>query len=96
MELFRLELELQLGTSHKENMLLKPWKKGKIKSYFLLSVIHSNKKFDKQSDYLMVKLAFQYVPAIPLCIASGKKSDVKGAHPRTVMVPPGTEKELKI
>jgi len=57
MELFRLELELQLGTSHKENMLLKP---------------------------------FQYVPAIPLCIASGKKSDVKGAHPRTVMVPPGT------
>jgi len=57
MELRREELELQLGTSHKENMLLKP---------------------------------FQYVPAMPLCIASGKKSDVKGAHPRTVIVPPGT------
>ena len=27
---------------------------------------------------------------MPLCIASGKKSDVKGAHPRTVIVPPGT------
>ena len=91
MELFRLELELQLGTSHKENMLLKPWKKGKIKSYFLLSVSHSNKVI-----ILLIELTFQYVPAIPLCIASGKKSDVKGAHPRTVMVPPGTEKEVKI
>ena len=43
---------------------------------------------------------FQYVPAVSPCqflqwyIASGMKSDVKGAHPRTIIVPPGTENIL--
>ena len=47
--------------------------------------------------YWIFPLAFQYVPANPLCMAPGKMSVVKGAQPRTVMyLPAATEVDFDI
>ena len=48
-------------------------------------------QLSKSQSEMTLLNPFQYVPAIPFCMAAGKKSLLKGAQPLTVTALPRTE-----